>query len=176
MRRPLLIGILALGLFACSEDDSVTGTEGSPSDTASIRDTASVRDTVAARDTATVPDTSAIHAAHVARFAVVDTVQGNWKVAASDRMYPGVSVRITKDSLIWEKTTIKTLRPDGKGKRFYAHGGRMGLTDGVSASDSVLFEYYKKGDTLWMEYQFTTVLDGKLDRTSPFSHALLPAP
>lgn len=108
------------------------------------------------------------------RFTVVDTVRGNWKVASKDPNYAGFSVQITKDSLIWQNTPIKTLRPDAKGRRFYAHGGRMGLTDGLSASDSVLFEYFKRGDTLWMEYQLVSKdADGKLDRTSWLTHALL---
>lgn len=163
MRRPLLIGILALGLFACSEDDSVTGS-GDPA----VVDTLSI-----AKPSSDSTDSLRRVAA---RFAVVDTVVGSWKVAPSDGMYAGFSVQIGKDSLIWQNAWMKILRPDGKGKRFYAHGGLMGLTDGVSASDSVLFEYFKCGDTLWMEFQPTsTSTDGKLDRGSWFSHALLPA-
>lgn len=110
------------------------------------------------------------------RFTVVDTVKGSWKVSPKDANYAGFSVQITKDSLIWQNTPIKTLRPDAKGRRFYAHSGHMGLTDGQSASDSVLFEYFKRGDTLWLEYQLSSKgADGKLDRTSWLTHALLPA-
>jgi len=147
MRRPLLIAILALGLSACGEDDSVTGSDASASSSSSS-----------------------------GRFAVVDTVVGTWKVSSKDAAYAGYTVQISKDSLIWEKTAIKTLRPTANGLRFYAHGGRMGLTNGQTATDNVTFEYFMKGDTLWMEYQFTADPDGKLDRTSQFSHALLPAP
>lgn len=142
MRHPLLLGALALGLglAACTEEDSVTGTDV------------------------------------VDRFAVVDTVAGRWTVSAKDGLYAGATVQITKDSLIWDKASIKTLRPTSDGRRFYAYGGRMGLTDGKSATDSVLFEYFKQGDTLWMEYQLTSKgSDGKLDRTSWLAHALLPA-
>lgn len=126
---------------------------------------------VACTEEATGPE----EATAAGRYAVVDTVEGSWSVSAKDGLYAGFAVTITKDSLIWEKAPIKTLRPTADGRRFYAYGGRMGLTDGHSASDSVLFEYFKKGDTLWVEYQMTSKgADGKLDRGSWLSHALLP--
>lgn len=58
-----------------------------------------------------------------------------------------------------------TLKPYSDAK-FYAHGGRMGFTNGLTVSDNVSFEYVFSGDTLFVELMGSLQPDGKVDRTS----------
>jgi len=113
------------------------------------------------------------------RFGVTDSVVGRWKgipgtSSASD------TFSVTKDSLvgIWSVTsgTVgQTLKPYSDAK-FYAHGGRMGLTNGMTVSDNVTFEYVFSGDTLFVELMGSLAPDGKVDRTASgafFTHGWL---
>jgi hypothetical protein len=115
------------------------------------------------------------------RFGVTDSLLGSWKGIAGTSSALD-SVTITKDSMtgFWTTGTSRmtyptTLKPYSDAK-FYAHGGRMGLTNGMTVSDNVSFEYVFSGDTLFVELMGSLQPDGKVDRSSTganFTHGWL---
>jgi len=113
------------------------------------------------------------------RFGVSDSLVGRWKGIAGTS--GGLdTVLITKDSMSGVWTTgastsawPTTLKPYSDAK-FYAHNGRMGMTNGMTVIDNVSFEYLFRGDTLYVELQNLSraPVDGKIDIDSTwYTHA-----
>ena len=108
-------------------------------------------------------------APEVGRFGVSDSLLGRWVGLAGTRG-ANDTFAISKDSLVgqWSVGPSGTVRQDLKPHSdvvFYGHGGRMGLTNGMTSQDNVSFEYMFTGETLWVELQGSKREDGLVVRS-----------
>jgi hypothetical protein len=118
------------------------------------------------------------------RFGVSDSLIGRWKgIAGTSGELDTIQITMDSMSGVWTTGTSTsawptTLRPYSDAK-FYAHHGRMGMTNGMTVIDNVSFEYMFRGETLYVELQnlARAPVDGKIDTDSTwFTHAWLKHP